>query len=98
MSYQNYTIANITGLPAAFEYANYATDGLFGPLILLMTFVIFTGVFYPFTKERSIAVSLFICLIPNVLLVAATLLNPAWLLINFIALAASLMFLGRLSN
>lgn len=90
--------ANITGLQSAFEYGNIVSNGIFAPIILVMVFVVFMGVFYPFTKERSISVSLFLTLLPCALLVAAQLLNPAWLLINFLALAASLIFLGRLSQ
>lgn len=98
MSFANYTAANITGLVSAVHYANYVTDGIFAPMILLMTFVIFSAVFFQATKERAFAVSLFICLFPNMLMVAAGVLNPLWLLVNFIAFAAAALLLGRLSQ
>jgi hypothetical protein len=98
MTFSTLPLANITGLQSAMVYANTTTNGIFAPLILVSCFVLFTGVFYTATKERAISVSLFICLVPCALFVAAQLLNPVWLLINFFALAASLIFLGRLSN
>jgi hypothetical protein len=97
MIFENYTLADIVSLQSAFLYANTVTHGAFAPLILIVTFALFTAVFYTSTKERSISVALFICLFPCMLMVAAGVLSPAWLLLNIVAFGASLIFLARIS-
>ena len=98
MSFETYAAPNITGLVSAVTYGNTVTGGIFAPMILLMAFVIFSAVFFQATKERAFAVSLFICIFPNMLMVAAGVLNPMWLLLNFIAFAAAALLLGRVSQ
>jgi hypothetical protein len=98
MVFVNYTLANITSLQSGFIYANTVTNGAFMPMIMVALFAIFVAIFYTSTKERSISVALFLCLFPTMLFVAAGVLSPTWLLLNFILFAASLIFLTRVSQ
>ena len=98
MTFTNYTLANITGLYSGFAYFNSVTGGLFTPLVLIGLFLIVMGALAIFTKERAIAIALFLTIIPCFLFVASGLLNPAWLLVNILAFAGSLFFLGRLQG
>ena len=93
----NYTVANITSLPQAYDYAGSVFAQGVGlnyvpPMILGAIFLAFLVGSSKYTQERAIMFSSFMATIAAFLMVSGGFLNPGFLIIMFLIFMGSVLF------
>ena len=91
-NFQTINDANVTSTAELLSYTNTVTDGWFGSILVLITFIMMLVILSP-RSERFVepfAVSSFITAILAILLRALNILNDTWLVVTIIVAVAGL--------